>query len=88
MQPEFCCSVSVVREIIGSMKLDAKNDSSVRRFEQWVSGELHGTNVQCSACGASVPRKEISDNGHTIWTEDERNAYPQVCGPVERHFGC
>lgn len=39
--------------------------------------------VKCDACGAMVPRKEVRDNGHTIWTEDDYTATPKVCGPVE-----
>lgn len=38
--------------------------------------------IKCAKCGAIVPRGEVYDNGHTIWTEDDYMAIPNICGPV------
>lgn len=39
--------------------------------------------VRCDTCEKLIPRNHVRDNAHTVWTEDDLNAYPNACGPVK-----
>lgn len=40
--------------------------------------------IKCDTCEKLVPKQEVHNNSHTIWTEDEMFAYPNTCGPVNQ----
>lgn len=43
--------------------------------------------VRCCSCEKLIPRNHIHNNAHTVWTEDDVNAYPNACGPVKSERG-